>query len=129
MNEMTVQEMLKGVKYVTKRKLKRCTVAYVDDNNIKRIRFWRTDILTFYPNGRVKITLNGYWTPTTIQRVNQFIERGCYLHTRNKKRMLYSAVAGSDYIFEEGMIIGRDGIPLYGEKYDPKRRSKLNSLW
>ncbi len=127
-DELTVAQMLKGVNYTTKRKIQRCTVEYTLICGTRKIRFWRTDIITFLPNGNAKITLNGYWTPTTIARVNRHFGRG-YLHRRNGKGMYFCLSNQKDYIFEEGMTVDKNGVPYNMEPYNPKPKSKLNSVW
>jgi hypothetical protein len=64
------------------------------------IRLHATDIITFYPDGRVIYNTNGWETVTTKQRLNEYGHRGIHVYQRR----------GNWYI-NDG-IIYRDGIDV-----------------
>ena len=44
-----------------------------DDNGVYAIRYCYTDVVTYYPDGTIKLKTNGHHTVTTKRRINQFI--------------------------------------------------------
>lgn len=54
--------------------------SYVDGTQVDRIcvRLHSTNIVTFYPDGRVELRTGGWRTTTTKDRINQFITGRVY---------------------------------------------------
>jgi hypothetical protein len=130
--EMSVREMLDGVDYVTKEKLCRCTVRYTNSYGITKVRHWRTDVLTFYPNGHVAIHLHGWWSATTVMRVNRYMPHGGVSQRRGKK-FYWAGGNGKTYYYQEGMITDESGIPISDDvlEYIPRERKpgSTTSKW
>jgi hypothetical protein len=130
--EVGVKEMLGGINYTHKRKLCRCTVRYGLPNGDEKIRFWHTDILTFHPDGTVNLSLNGWWTSTTVMRVNRYLGKG-YVWQRRGKHFYSSNGDGKTYFYQEGMLINAYGVPLSAVEYIPYKREasydKYQTKW
>jgi hypothetical protein len=129
--EMSMRDMLEGVEHISKQKLCRCTVRYTNSDGVTKIRHWRTDILTFYPSGRTAIHLHGYWTPTTVMRVNRYLRCGGVFQRRGKM-FYYCQMNNKTYHYKEGMLIDRAGVPI-GDvlEYIPRERhpGSTTSKW
>lgn len=130
--EMSVSDMLRGVEYIHKEKLCRCTVRYINSDGITKIRHWRTDILTFYPNKHIAIHLHGYWTSTTVMRVNRYLPYGA-VYQRRGKYFYVSDGNMKTYHYKEGMIVNSSGIPIEDDvlEYVPRERhpGSTTSKW
>ena len=68
------------------------------------VRFYRTDILTFHPDGRVVFRTGGFRTATTKERLNRYSPVGVWA----SRKVWY---VGGD-VFEEGYVYhGRPAMP------------------
>lgn len=62
--------------------------AEVQDEPIY-LRFWETDIITYFPDGRFVIDHGGHPTMTTKDRIRRFAPGGCTLWNDSRLRVLY----------------------------------------
>jgi len=96
-----------------------------------------TEVITFYPDGRVKLDSGGWKTPTTKNRLN-YIES--HFIFQDKSTWYVSQLGGKGYetygdmwkkerafIFQDGMILSPDGTsdaPLYDPKKEKAEQKK-----
>lgn len=69
----TKAEILDGAQAVESRFVARNTVEWKDADGARHIRLHRTDILTFHPDGSIRINTGGWNTITTRDRINAFL--------------------------------------------------------
>lgn len=124
--------MLCGVGYTHKRKIADNTVQYKQSSGEVKIRYYRTDIVTYHKNGTISLHTDGYWQHSTIQRINNHLVGLGYICSRRGKHLYYCIENGKTYHYKEGMKIYQNGLPLKSSKlkeYAPKVRTLLNTKW
>jgi len=57
----------------------------IEQGDMKVIRLYDTDILTFKPKGEIVLNNGGYCTKTTHARMNQFLPTGYFVYAKNKQ--------------------------------------------
>jgi hypothetical protein len=78
--------------------------GYVQNDSVHiAVRLHSTDIVCFFPDGRVTLHSGGYRTMTTKERLNQFIVSTVY--QKNYNWFVYRASDGSTVEFTEGMNV------------------------
>jgi hypothetical protein len=71
------------------------------------VRLHQTDVVTFYPNGTKQLATGGWFSVTTRDRLNQYINGRVSF---GKGSRTYS-IGGFDYEFKSGMMLGSDDLP------------------
>jgi len=104
MNYTTLNEQLQGRNH-NRRKLANNTYAERHEDAIA-IRLHDTDILTFYPDGRIVATTGGWKTHTTKDRLNQYLP-GHRIWQHRGRWLLGSN--GAQVEFADGMEFRPDG--------------------
>jgi hypothetical protein len=66
------------------------------------VRLHQTDIVKFWPDGRITLHTGGYYSRTTRDRINQFI-KGFIRQTAYQWFYIHE---GKGVMFEEGMNVG-----------------------
>jgi len=100
-----------------------------------RVRMHGTDLITAYPDGKVKITTGGWWdSPTTILRLNEafgFMEEASvamYKHRIFSHSQPVIRVNGKRYRFYDGITLAANGEILTPLKpFEQKRIDKAES--
>lgn len=98
-----------------RRKLSRNTTAHRDYSGLTRaifIQYHNTDILSFYPNGDIRMHIGGWFTVTTKQRLNQYLPNGFGVYSYKGTWMVWKwggHFPGPQAIFENGMTLHLDG--------------------
>ena len=121
MNYEQANELLQG-RYKSSRKIANNTYLRRDDNRIV-IRLHDTDIVTYFSSGIVKVNSGGFFTRTTFDRLNEYVD-GCRFYS--SKRIPYVRYDGKDYSFDvESFEINSDGqIGLSEFDIDVERETK-----
>ena len=85
--------------------------TYVEkESTIISIRLHETNIITYYPDGKIKLNSGGWQTVTTKQRLNDFTSFAIY----QKKSIWYFCINNkyekeNIYYFKDGMEIDKTG--------------------
>lgn len=93
------------------------------------VRLHQTDILRFYPDGSVLLDSGGWKTPTTKDRINNYLPNGFQLRTR--KRVWYLWAHGEEYLYADGMVIkGNDIVDgtVLNKETEKERERLLKSI-
>lgn len=67
------------------------------------IRLWRTDIITVDEFNTITINTNGWWSKTTMSRLNDLLPSGINLYS--KKGRWYISARNGTFPFKDGMKI------------------------
>lgn len=117
-------DILSSAPAVTARFVARNTVEWTDARGARRIRLYDTDILTFDPDGRIKVNTGGFNTATTRNRLNRFAPPGFRFWSRNG--ILHCSVPGktSAVHFRERLEIGKRGAVLCDSTDEQLKRDR-----
>lgn len=107
MSKKNKSEILAGVEYASAKKLANNTWEYIRPDGARVIRLHLTDILTFLPDGSVRLNSGGWRTSTTKGRMNAYLppgwsiwqHRGIWTLTRN---------GNPSVLYADGMVINPD---------------------
>lgn len=109
---------------VVKSKLTSCnTVEFITKSGTRVVRYHQTNIVMFHPDGTVRLDNGGWFTRITKQKMNEVLVKpflGIYQEGGSWKY--------GSYRYTNGMMIGKNGIPLnpeYGDDGKTKRLKKL----
>lgn len=118
-NYQEADEMLQG-RNKESRKLDNHTYLLRHPDSIT-IRLHRTDIVTYYPDGKTMLTSGGWKTPTTKNRINQFspVE---IMQAAGRWYLLGENRENRQVFFYDGMIIKKNGKVAKLLKNDPTDR-------
>jgi hypothetical protein len=121
MNYQTLNEKLTG-RCFNKRKLANNTYAIRGELNTIAVRLHNTDIITFFPDGKVVLNSGGWKTSTTKSRINEFSGLNIY----QSKGIWYVSKPG-DW---ENSVLFKDGMSYFnGELKDfAENDNKENKL-
>jgi len=98
-----------------KRKLCNNTWVHIIDPDTVAVRYHYTDICTYHRSGQVDISTDGWWTPTTRERLNAFSP---YYVWSYQNEWFISETYASNRDDE-----GKDAYPMYGHmRFLPDRR-------
>ncbi len=83
------------------------------------VRFYRTNIVTFYANGWIRLNSGGYRTVTTKERINRYLSAGysVFQHDRN---WYLGLPDGTRVDFAEGMLIPAATAEVDASYYTPE---------
>ena len=94
------------------RKLANNTYA-VCDGEVLAIRLHQTNILTFYPDGSVRVSSGGWRTVTTKQRLNRFLPGEIYVFSRDRQWWIKRPWQNrADEEFRDGWLISPEEVAL-----------------
>lgn len=103
-----------------KRKIDNNTYLLVHDDGSYGIKLHATEIITFYPNGDVKLNSGGWRTPTTKARMNDLSGACIFQH----KGLWTVHWGGNAFPYADGMVLHADNTASnVGE--DPQAEAKL----
>lgn len=97
----------------TSRKVAHNTYAVLHPDGVA-IRFHRTDILVFHPDGTITVDTGGWHTATTKTRLNAFLPGGI---TVWQKDFRWYVCDGTTRPFEDGMTLGKSPFEAVGLIY------------
>jgi len=121
---LSKKEMLEGVSYIKSKKLALNTVEYYKDYGTRVIRLFKTDILTFMPDGSVIINSGGHRTQLTKGRINEHLPPGFSIS--QDKGLWYLVNGKGSYNFRDNMTINPDGSVIgYDVNDQTKKAAKL----
>jgi hypothetical protein len=106
---MDYQEAFKSLGDKSSKKIAPNTILIADcigDKHFIAIRFYSTNIITFYPDGMVRLSSGGHQTVTTKDRINSYNKEGILY---NRKGVWYFEYRDIHYIFRDGMCLYPDG--------------------
>lgn len=78
------------------------TRLYRDHNDNVCIRLHKTDVLTFYPDGRIRIATGGWYSRTTKDRINTYLH-DVSVFSKNGEWIV--SVDSKWYEFENNMVL------------------------
>ena len=67
------------------------------------VRLHSTDIVVFYPSGRVTLHTGGWYKPTTKERLNRFIKPSAYVYQKAHKWYVLQGDVRLDFF--EGFVL------------------------
>ena len=67
------------------------------------VRLHSTDVVVFYPSGRVTLHTGGYYSTTTKERINHFIEPAAHVYQKAHKWYVLQGDVRLD--FYEGFVL------------------------
>jgi len=107
---LTKREMVAGLQeeYVSAEKVMNNTLEWKRPDGTLVVRHHSSDILEIGPDGSIIITLDGYSTVTTKQRVNRYLPYGCSIFIEHGD--LFYHKSGLRCVFVEGMKVDRTGV-------------------
>jgi hypothetical protein len=80
-------------------------------DGVLAVRMYETDVVTYFPDGRVQLSSGGWKTVTTKERINNHIPTGNYVS--QERGVWYLRIGGwqtgTSYVFADGMTIMPDG--------------------
>jgi len=101
---------LANIEHDTSRKIGNNTFEYTL-NGTRVIRLHHTDIMTFNDDGSVTLNSGGWTTPTTKDRMNNYMPPGWSIYQKSfiwyLQRLPYET--GTTYIYADGMTLHMDG--------------------
>jgi hypothetical protein len=109
--ETNFDELFEFAKTRRARKLAHNTWLIVDVEKPEEgiaIQYHRTEIVTFYSDGSIRLNTNGHHTSATKERMNAFLPKGitifqsCYAW--------YVVTEEGTFEFEDGMVVSYDGF-------------------
>jgi len=128
MNYQKANDLLQG-RCKNSRKLANNTYLQRRDNGEIAVLLHNTDIVTFKPNGVTVLNSGGWRTPTTKARINDYSPAHIYQSGGVWYMGRYNAESP---LFEDGIEIGSDGLPLNpvfnDQQKDKKRRALLRKI-
>lgn len=65
------------------------------------VTYHSTEVVSYLPNGGVRLNTGGWFTNTTKQRMNQYNQRGVYIFQR--KGEWFASFEGKEYPYKDGM--------------------------
>lgn len=96
------------------RKLERNTwLELRDDRTNIAVKLHQTDILTFYPDGSIKLDSGGWKTLTTKDQMHRYLPKDIIISQENNVWYVHNRNLQIRTVFEDGMIINPDGT--FGE--------------
>lgn len=101
------KQALKGVRYVAARKIDNSTVMYYRRNGQKIFRVHATDLITVYPDGRMRFDTQGKLSYLQRRRINQ-LQHAIRIETRNGH--WYVARAGDQSAWRKRLPAFFDGL-------------------
>lgn len=108
MDYQTAEAKLTGRCY-NQRKIGNNTYLVRGEDSI-HVRLHKTNIITFFPDGRVKLNSGGWRTVTTKARINEFMSTGWYLQQKNYDWFLQRYDGTQPRAeFEDGIVLHPDG--------------------
>jgi len=121
MNYESALETLKGR---DRRKLENNT--YLEKNgDYIAVRLHDTNIITFYPDKTI-VTSGGWKTLTTKDRLNKYLPLRYSIYQANS--IWYYTIGSEKYVFEDGMILSKDGTPSDNLKFNPEKEREIKKL-
>ncbi len=102
---MSKKDIMNGVESTSSKLIDNNTVRYTRPDGTEVIRLHRTDIVEFRTNGDIVLNSGGWRTATTKDRMNVHSEARIY----TEKRVWYAIWQHKKYIFEDGMILHKNG--------------------
>ena len=103
-----------------------CRETFLEHHNLNgveeiSVRHWDTRIIHFYPDDSIRISLNGWYTPTTMKRVRSLLNtpgptaRSINLYKINGNLCVFVYKDKPDwrdaitYLYQDGILIKADG--------------------
>jgi hypothetical protein len=104
----TKADIMSGVKedVISSKFVMSNTIEYFTPDGRRVIRYHDTDILTFYPDGSVKLLHDGWDTRTTKDRMNALLGKDFYIFQERKKWYVVTRNKGT-IPYEDGMILNK----------------------
>lgn len=103
------------------------TVEWTNLDGVRFIRLHDTNILAFFPDGWVRFNSNGWQTPTTKDRMNNFGPKGIRIY--QERRVWYVRMGWDSkdvHIYQDGMMYHPDhGFKRTGQKPSKERIQAL----
>jgi hypothetical protein len=128
---MSYQSAISQMNGRTQKKLDNNTYGRLnpDHPEVMIVKLHNTDILTITPE-HIVITVDGWQTPTTKDRVNKFMPAGYHIVQKNGAWMLYNYTTQEEFAYVEGMRITRDGkhdCQPFDDKKTKALKRKINA--
>lgn len=107
----TKKQLIKNTGAVKGKLIAKNTLDYITADGTRKIRLHETDVLTFRHDGTIEYNTDGYRTPTTKRRINDYQSR---IEVYQKSGLWYwnATAAGGwrkTHVFFDGMIIDAAG--------------------
>ena len=109
--ETNFDELMDFAKTRRARKLAHNTWLIVDVEKPEEgiaIQYHRTEIVTFYSDGSIRLNTNGHTTSTTKERMNAFLPKGITIF--QSCFAWYVVTEEGTFEFEDGMVVSYDGF-------------------
>ena len=113
-NWWAAQTFLAGGRSKEKRPLCWHTTLETRPDGAIAVKYWATDVVTYYQNGSVRLRSDGWRTVTTKSRFNEFSP----LYVYGDKGIWYVTMPENDVPFSDGMLFDEHGELLEGEPPD-----------
>jgi len=133
MARRTKREIMAGVDSINAHIVDHNTIEYMRENGERVIRLHLTDIVTYLPNGRIKLNTGGWKTVTTKDRINKQLEANCpgwhVWSDKNEMYLGYGRWNNADHViyhWHDDIIIYGNHVTCDGKAYD-KEQVKLAS--
>lgn len=79
------------------------------ENDAIAVYYHNTAVITFYPDGRIRLKTDGWETQTTKERINQYLPRDLKVYSVKREWKLIDISAGwenaKSQAFVDGMIL------------------------
>jgi hypothetical protein len=111
------------------RKLSHNTTAHRDYSGLTKaifILYHNTDIMSFYPNGDIKLHIGNWFTVTTKQRLNQYLPSGIGVYSHRGEWFLYRGQPMA--VFTNGMTIHPDGRITGTQSFDDWEAERIEGV-
>ena len=117
-----------GQVVVTSKFVANNTVEWTDVNGVRYIRLHDTNILAFLPDGWVRFNTNGWQTPTTKDRMNNFGPPGVQIYQCRRVWYVRNGFDGPECVYQDGMMWHPDlGFRRIGQKPDKELLKKIRA--
>jgi hypothetical protein len=100
---------LKQLRGKQNRELDKHTFLEMGTNDVIGLRFYATTIIKYHPDGSIKLAVNGYYTPQTLEKLNDNLFD--VVVSKVGTVWVVSKIEGNAtrYLFKDNMTIGADG--------------------
>jgi hypothetical protein len=101
---MTYQDALHKLGNRVSRVIDNNTTLHKCSDGAIAVRLYQTDVVTFWPDGEIKLDSGGYRTVATKERINEYAPAACHITQCNGRWYLGNVGTNGGQHFYDGLI-------------------------